>query len=279
MSILLSKYQFICLLLFVSFNGVAQTSFTLKGIKSKQPIPYASVLKENKIYGTADSLGIFHVKDGDLGKHFTISSVGYETLDGVLKGDAKIIFLSESVKQLQEVKIVKRKGSKTVKLGKAKKGDFGICARMEDQVGLLGKYFSSGKNEGLFVDKIKFNALSSKNGQIINFLLYSVNENGEPDKILTQENILCALKKGNHTNEIDLKQYGIEMPKEGIFVVFQYLLVEQNKQYSSYNKEWFFYEPSLDASVSEGYTDSWFNDGSWKKAENYSLNFQLLLMD
>jgi hypothetical protein len=89
-------------------------------------------------------------------------------------------------------------------------------------------------------------------------LFYSVGENGQPKEIINTENILVKLKKGTHVAEVDVSNLTIEFPKEGVFVVIQHLLLEQNKVYAKpYYPNAFFYEPSIAIDFTKGYKDTW----------------------
>lgn len=77
--------------------------------------------------------------------------------------------------------------------------------------------------------------------------------------------------------------YAIELPKEGIYVGLQHLLIEDNKMYSKDKNAKplsFFYEPGLYFSEETDIKDSWcFYDEKWKLYPTRSLNLGVELTD
>ncbi|HSD14909.1 MAG TPA: hypothetical protein VLB74_09700 [Flavobacterium sp.] len=260
---------------------LGQHTVSVRDKNTNKAIAYASVLKDEKVYTTADSLGIFQVDAKSLKGIFTISSVGYASKTVSISASDSVIYLEKEVVQLPEMEIHARKNKKKFVIGKAKRGDIVVvCGQSDNQTEEMGKFFKNPTGGVLFLKKFKFNTFASTKNRIVNILFYSVKETGEPDKVINTENIICKLRKGNHTTEVDVSKMDIEMPKEGIFIVVQYLLLEENRQYSEKNKDSYFYEPSIEANYTEGYTDSWYRqDTVWKKNNGISLNFQLVLTD
>uniref|UniRef100_UPI004048315A hypothetical protein n=1 Tax=Flavobacterium sp. TaxID=239 RepID=UPI004048315A len=116
--------------------------------------------------------------------------------------------------------------------------------------------------------------------RILSVFIYSVGANGEPDKILNDEDIICNLEKGHNTYEVNLSQLNITFPENGVFVALNYIFIEQNKCYRNKEFNWYFYEPSIDAISVNNYTDTWYNlNGLWKKSETYSISMELTLTD
>lgn len=269
---------FILLSIFLCFTIQGQNQIFIKSKNSNQPIPYANIWESNKIFTSSDSLGSFFLNGKHLNSKFKVSAVGYKTMDSIIINNKKTIYLEEDITELKEISISKRINNKNLKIGKVKNGDFGIVSEMNKETGQIGKFFVKNSSEKLFLDKFKFKALCSSKNRIVNILIYSVGNNGEPKEIINTENIVCKLKKGHNTNEVDLSNLKIEFPVEGVFIVVNYLFLEQNKVYGEKNKNWYCYEPSLDAVSVNQYTDTWYDDGNeWKKNNKYSISFQLVV--
>ena len=269
---------FILLTIFVCFTIQGQNQIFIKSKNTNQPIPYANIWESNKIFTSSDSFGSFFIGEKYLNSKFKVSAVGYKTMDSININDRNTIYLEEDIIELKEISVSKRINSKNFKIGKVKNGDIGIVAEMNRETSQIGKFFVNNSSEKLFLDRFRFKTNCSSKNQIVNILIYSVGDNGEPNEIINTENIVCKLKKGYNTNEVDLRDLKIEFPVEGVFIVVNYLFLEQNKVYGEKNKNWYYYEPSLDALLVNQYTDTWYNDNNdWKKNNNCSVSFQLIV--
>jgi hypothetical protein len=269
---------FILLTIFVCFTIQGQNQIFIKSKNTNQSIPYANIWESNKIFTSSDSLGSFFIGEKYLNSKFKVSAVGYKTMDSIIINDRNTIYLEEDIIELKEISVSKRINSKNFKIGKVKNGDIGIVAEMNRETSQIGKFFVNNSSEKLFLDRFRFKTNCSSKNQIVNILIYSVGDNGEPYEIINTENIVCKLKKGYNTNEVDLRDLKIEFPVQGVFIVVNYLFLEQNKVYGKKNKNWYYYEPSLDALLVNQYTDTWYNDNNdWKKNNNCSVSFQLIV--
>ena len=272
------KISFFTICIIVSCTIHAQNQIFIKSKNSNQAVSYANIWESNKIFTSSDSLGSFYVDEKHLNSKFKISAVGYKTIDNIDVNDKKTIFLDDEIVVLKEVTISKILNSKNFKIGKIKNGDVGIVSEMNKKTGQIGKFFMNNSKEKLFLNKFKFKTLCSNENRVVNILIYSVGNNGTPNEIINNENIVCHLKKGHNTSEVDLSYLKIEFPVEGLFIVVDYIFIEQNKVYGETNKNWYFYEPSLDAVQTNQYTDTWYDDGNeWKKNNKYSISFQLIV--
>lgn len=246
---------------------------------SNLPISYATIWLLNKVYATTDSLGVFYVNESNLNSTFKVEATGFNTLFEAIIDKNKTIFLKEKLITLDEVTVnLKRKKIIKETLGKLKSGNVGIVSTKDKQIARVGKFFQDKSKANLIIDKFRFKAFSSENNRIVSVLLYSVSEDGVPNEIINNETIIYKLKKGSHTSEVDLSKFNIEFPENGIFVMVNYLFLDQNKKFSEYDPNWFFYEPSLDAITVKEFVDTWYNvNNEWQKNEKISLSFQLLL--
>jgi hypothetical protein len=254
-----------------------QTTISLKDKTTNLPIAYANIWKEKHLYRSSDSTGVFKVDQSDMGKEFKITCVGYK--DAVLKMN-EVLTLEPSAIVLNEVKITKRKFEKTVKLGKAKRGDSVYAVQYDAKNGMSAKFFEN-TNNSAFINNVQFCASASEKNRIISLLFYTVGENGEPKEILNTKNIIVKIKKGNHIAEVDVSDLAIEFPKEGVFVAIQHILLEQNKEYTKpYRPNAFFYEPTIAVDLTKGYKDTWyFKEESWHKNTGFSVNMQIIGSD
>jgi hypothetical protein len=275
----LMKFVFLSLFLMLFSFTRGQIQVNVLSEDSNLPISYATIWLSNKVYATTDSLGVFYVNESNLNSTFKVEATGFNTLYEAKVIKNNTIFLKEKLITLEEVTVnLKRKKVIKETLGKLKSGNVGIVATKDKEISRIGKFFQDNSKSNLIIDKFRFKAFSSENNRIVSVLLYSVSEDGVPNEIINNETIICKLKKGSHTSEVDLSKFNIEFPENGIFVMVNYLFLDQNKKFSEYDPNWFFYEPSLDAIIVKEFVDTWYNvNNEWQKNEKISLSFQLLL--
>ncbi|TXI64543.1 MAG: hypothetical protein E6Q46_06820 [Flavobacterium sp.] len=181
---------------------------------------------------------------------------------------------------LNEIFISNQNSKKvTYKLGKVKNGDVGVVCTLENNtISQLAKFFQNKTEHTTLIDKVRFKVLCTDKNRVLSIIIYSVGSQGEPDEILNKQAIICNLKKGHNTYEVNLNQFNIDFPENGVFIALNYILIEQNKCFGKFNKDWYYYEPSIDAKSVANYTDSWYNlNGEWKKSEIYNISMELTL--
>ena len=82
--------------------------------------------------------------------------------------------------------------------------------------------------------------------------IFEVNKEGAPGLDLLNEDIIVIVKKGNRENKIDLTKYNLVVPQNGIFIAYEYMIIESNKikynydeKKSNKNKEYITFAPSI----------------------------------
>lgn len=259
---------------------IAQKKISVYNSENHIPISYANIWKDNAFYKTADSIGVFTIDDKTPETNLKITAIGFE--DKILSSSVNEVLLKPQLNVLDEVKITKKKNPQRESFGKFKKAGTVMSAVQYDaKMALVAKFFPNDKMEERFLNAVKFYTVTEDKNRIISLLFYT-NENGEPGKLINSDNIICRLKKGNHLNTIDVSGSDIVFPKEGVFVVLQYMLLEQNKNYSKQYKNplAFFYEPALYMKKVSEYTDTWYvKDLNWTKSTFYSLSLGIEVTD
>ena len=270
------------LLLFILYStfSKSQNIFSLKSSDDGLPIKYAHIFANNKIISSSDSLGNFIINKNHLNSVIKITALGYKTLDSVNLNNSQTVFIEVQPIVLNEIIISNQNSKKvTYKLGKVKNGDVGVVCTLENNtISQVAKFFENKFEYITFLDKIRLKAFCSDKDRLISILIYSVGVDGNPEKILNSESIICNLKKGHNTYEVNLNQFNIDFPENGVFIALNYVFIEQNKCFRNKDKSWYFYEPSIDAKSVNNYTDSWYNiNGYWRKSESYSVCMELFL--
>lgn len=266
------KYLFIL----ISFIGFSQKKIKLINSDTKEKIPYVNIYRDNKLFITSDSLGCFYISQVDINNEYTAKCLGFITKK--LNVQDSIIELKPFYFPIKEVIVRKNKNIIKLKQGDNKRGNIAIVCELEKKTPFIGKYFKFEKDQDLYLNKISFNTFCSLKSRKINILFYNCYENGEPKELISEKNIIINLKKGYNKNKINLKDYNIKYPEDGVLVVIEYLLLEENKKYGEKNPNWYFYEPAIDAEKTDEFKDCWiFYEDKWIKSTIYSLKMELEL--
>jgi hypothetical protein len=272
-------FRLIYFIFFASQFLQGQVPITLRNKLTIEPIPYANIWKDKSLYKTSDSVGVFYVDTKDVGDSIKITCIGFK--DTIVKLSNEII-LEPSAISLDEVAIVNRKFEKKVRQGKAKRGDSFYGVQWDSKMASVAKFFPNVNKEASFLSKVRFFVFTSSKNRKLIILIYSVDKDGKPGELLSNENIVFNPKKGNHIAEIDLEKLYIEFPKEGIFVVINHPLLEQNKLYSADNPNpnGFIYEPLVSVDFLKDYKDTWsYSEEEWKKNNSVTVNVELITTD
>jgi hypothetical protein len=269
------------LIILVSCFGYSQDKVRVVDAQTSEPISYANVWKENKVFTTTDSLGYF-INNQKNNPNYKITAIGYN--DKYINSINSNISLEPKNIILEEVKIYKPKFLHIEKYGNAKKDRF-VGVNFDATTPEFIKFIPniSKKEETVFINSISFYTNTTSKNRKINIIFYSVGQDDKPDKNISTENIICNFKKGKTLNKIDLKKLKVTLPKEGIFIGIQHLLIEDNKYYPTINNpsgKSFCYEPFLSATENPKKYDSWnMIDGLWKINKGFSLNLEIEISD
>jgi hypothetical protein len=218
------------LFVLVSFSVSAQIKGVVVDEKNK-PISYVNIWVENENIGTtSEENGEFTINTTEKSKKLILSSVGYETKK-IPISDTKIILLKSKPITLDEVVISNPKNTKLIEIGDSKKRFY--LPEPQDVPWFFARKFQLDNNdeEVNFVKQIVFFTKSEVNNGIFRARIYEIKEDSIPGADLITDEIIITTKKGEHKTTVDISKYKIQIPKEGIIVAFESLLVDQNKYY------------------------------------------------
>lgn len=252
-----------------------QESFIVKDSLSNEPIYYANIWINNKIFTNSDENGLFIIENKNA--EYNVSCLGYKKKKVDLS--KKEVLLSPESINLKEIIVSNRKSNKEIKLGSNKNKDRIIAANFDNKFAEIGKVFFLRDTTCLFLKEIKFNTFSMLKNATAKINIYSLDKNMQPYELITNEDLICNIKKGNQKSEIKLEEQNIIVPKEGFMISIQILLVEENKSYREYNKNLYQYEPSLFVKKNspENFTYNLSEYNNWKKTPNCDLNIEITL--
>ena len=271
--------KFAMLLMIVSTCMYSQ----IKGIvldESNKPIPYVNIWVENENFGTtSEENGSFSIQVEDQNKVLIFSALGFETKK-VAVSDAEEVRMKEIAFELNEVIVSKSKKEIIRLIGDSKSSS---------------AIYISGKAPWIYAKLFKHEMDYQKTPFIKNVIIYTysdiknasfklrvfkVKEDGLPGEDYINEDIIVFAKKGTKKNVIDLSKYSLNIPKEGVFVAFEWMSIENNKiELENKNQElkktikYFDYAPSLVFNYKDRNLTVTYSKGVWNKRPK--IDFEL----
>lgn len=265
-------------LIFIIFplTGQAQSIKTVKDSLTNKPVPYVNIWVENEMIGTTSGEnGEFHFSKGLSDKFIILSSIGYKTKKVQYKDNLTTIYLTPDLIQLKEIVVTGDRKSSTVIIGDFKKSIIRHYFACSGYPYMIGKYFPYSESYTVtpYLGKIEVLAASDIKDAKFNIRLYTMNESGVPDILIFHENILCTAKKGTNLTAIDISDKLIEIPRTGVLVAIDFLIIESNRhlyEYTMANQkeklEGISYEPSVGTIPTDSGENSWmYIKGKWNR--------------
>ncbi len=289
------KILFITLILFTNLI-YSQTKGTVLDSISQEPIPYVNIWFENENIGTtSNEIGQFEINESLKDKILIFSAIGFKTKKINSKTIGMKIQLSPEITELEEVLISNNSKSKELKVGEFEEDDINLNMACWSKPWILARFFPYEKeyDETRFIKSIKIRTTSDIKNAKFNIRLYQKNEDGEPGAFLYDKNIIGIAKKGKKLTEIDLSEYDIYFPKDGLFIAIECLIIEENKY--EFKAKWvdtkkkekkISYEPAYGVLPDEtGENSMIYISGKWQKIwksrspESYKDKYGLLAME
>lgn len=296
----MKRHSLIFLLLFVSGNLFSQTKGLILDRETNIPIEYVNIwIADEEIGTTTDKDGLFFFKENVKNKFLIVSSIGYEKKEIQVDSSYIKIYLSPKSYDLKEV-VVKPRIRKEITVGQYRRSNIHNY-QCPNTPQILARFFlpTSKLNDNQLISSIKFETFSTIDATV-NLRFFNANDNGEPDEDILKSNYLIKIKKGRRTTKVDNLDYlRIQIPKTGIFIAFEYLIIKENEyQHEFYDKELekrykeILYMPLIGSIKSDTSINSWiYTMGKWEKGlgktakeweeknSNRILAIELILID
>ena len=259
---------------------------------SKSSVPYVNIMLIDKALGTSSNEnGEFYLQLGEEtpgNQKLLFSSIGYESLiielNDFQKLQTDVIYLSPNLIGLNEVSISdkrKKKIKPTIinKFNKNRanliystkafeKGESLWVPFRESEPTIDAMFFpNTYKNLNVYVDKIQLYLSSFADAAIFRIRIYEPNKDQLPGNDLISLDI-SEIKQGNHLYTLDVSDYFLTIPENGIFIGIELIVKESNmttlENNEGYTTElhspFLFYLP-----VKEAYSFYRFTKGAWKE--------------
>lgn len=213
----------------ISSSITAQIKGVVKDSLTGKPIPFVNIWVENENIGTtSEENGEFSISSTEKNKNLIFSALGFEKKTIKALENLKVN-LKPTIYQLDEVAIVaQRLETKTIEIGKTKNE---ICQAFDNGPRIDTKFFPyySAYKKTKFIKQITITTDSKIEEAMIKIHFYSVDSNGFPSKELLDKDCFFYVKKGVKKTFFNITKYNLRMPKNGIFVGFEKLIIEKNK--------------------------------------------------
>lgn len=216
------------LLIFLPFLAVAQIRGVVKDSISGQPIPYANIWVENEnVATTSEEDGTFSIAVANT-KNLIFSALGYETKT-LKAAQVTLVFLNPKAFDLEEVVISNSIGTKQNVIGLTENT---VAQAFDNGPRIDVKFFpyASEYKKTPYLKKVTVYTDSRIEDATVKLHFYKVDANGYPGDELLQKPLIVSVKNGTKINKIDLSDFGLVMPKNGLFVGFEKLMIEKNKK-------------------------------------------------
>jgi hypothetical protein len=217
------KYLFFILF---SLSISAQT----KGVvvdESGKPIPYVNIWVENENIGTtSEENGEFSI-NSPKNKNLIFSILGFDKRT-IKESEAANVVLKATSFQLDEVVIARRFETRKLEIGQINNSPF---EAFDNGPRIDVKFFpyNASYKRTRFIKKVSILTDSRIDNATVKIHFYKVDSNGFPaDELLTKD-FIVTLQKGVVRNGFDLTDLNLKMPKTGIFIGFEKLMIAKNK--------------------------------------------------
>ena len=221
------KKIFLQVLFLLSLSIYAQTKGKIVD-ENNNPIPFANIWVENEAIGTtAEENGDFSITLKDNNKILVFSAIGYETAK-CKASQVNVITLKSTAYQINEVVIAKRFETKEKEIGSTNSA---ISQAFDNGPRIDVKYFPyyPDYKKTKYIKQVVINTDSKIESAICKIHFYSVAENGFPGAPLLDKDFIVTIKQGLKKTRIDITQFNLRMPKNGLFIGFEKLIIERNK--------------------------------------------------
>lgn len=273
------KVKFVIFLLFIATGVIAQQRGKIIDAETKEPIPYVNIWVQGKDKGTTSAEnGDFVLSEVLENQIIVFSALGFETKKISVKEMTHEITLVREIMVLNEVVVSSKKEVKETTVGAFNRFKIRQFFGAGDRPKIWARYFPYRPeyNETPFLKSIKFLTLSNESESKFNIRFYSVSTDGSPGDFLYSENVIVMAKKGNRKTKVNLAALNIPFPEEGLFVAFEWFIIEENKYEVTYKEDGkkfkdFWYNPSIGTITEKTDVNSWlFLQGEWQKPKkNY----------
>ncbi|WP_309640201.1 carboxypeptidase-like regulatory domain-containing protein [Flavobacterium sp.] len=219
---------FLAWLILVNITVSAQIKGVVKDSITKEPIPYVNISVENENLGTtSEENGAFTIHVSEKSKNLFFSALGFEKKKIKISKGMEV-YLKSMAYQIDEVVISKRFETRQKEIGETESQilqAFDNGPRIDTK---FFPYFPSYKRTK-FIKQVVISTDSKIEEATFKIHFYSVDANGFPGDELLSKDLIVSVSQGVKRTKFNVTKFNLRMPKQGIFVGFEKLIVEKNK--------------------------------------------------
>ena len=289
---------FFLVLLLASGQGTqAQITGTILDKITGLPIPYASIWLEQEDKGiSAEANGTFQLKaPGRQNRNLVITAAGYEKSLVPASSQHLQVFLNP-----RPAAFPKKPQNNPANTRKKTTGSLAWSRLKTNYYGndghpyVLARFFpyDSAYAQTPFIHAISFYTRSRLPQASFQLRLFAADAQGKPGEDLLPGGLVIRVEKGQHLNTAHLSHFQLPMPENGLFIGFEWLIIETNKYAYGYTRpggkkqhKAISYEPNLGVTEEAGFERWMYLRGAWRRSSdqkqemNTKLLFQLSLTD
>ena len=198
-----------------------------------------------------------------------------------------LILLKPKVFELNEVEVSNSKNSRTININSFKKGKINVYFGAGIQPTIIAKKieFTEKIQSHPFLKEINFLSRCDIDNAKIILRFFDADSEGKPGNDFLDNYIILEIKKGKKNNKINLEKYKIRIPEEGLFIAFEWMIIEENKYTYTYTleeeknkkvyKNGMNYQPHIGTIPSENQTSWHYTKGKWFKRGKFNQDIKL----
>lgn len=224
----MKNHYFFVLLFFIGFSALAQVRGVVKDSIDGTPIPYVTISVEHENFATtSEENGEFSITISEKSKNLIFSALGFERKT-VAISKASEVRLKPSALQLDEVVISKRYETRQKEIGKSESQ---IHEAFDNAPRIDIKFFPylPAYKKTKFLKQVGVVTDSKIDDASFKIHFYSVDVNGYPAEELLDKDFIVSVDKGVSKTKFNLAKFNLTMPKQGIFIGFEKLMIAKNK--------------------------------------------------
>ena len=277
----MKEQRLLFLLLLTTLSLSAQIKGVVLDSISGKPIAYVNIWVENENIGTtSEENGTFSL-DIKEEKNIVFSALGYDTK--ILKSsEIEKVSLYPKVYEMPEVVIEVSKATNKIKISNYNKNKINLYYGAGKQPTIIARKIEANDDikKHPFLKEIKFLSLCQIKKAKIILRFFEIDTNGKPSIDYLEKNIVLNIKKGKNNNKINLEEYKIRIPENGIFIAFEWMIIEENKYMYEYtveeednkvkNYDGLNYQPVIGTIPSEKQTSWTYSKGKWFPREKHN---------